>query len=199
MKKFKIIILITLSLLIGACEQNSINEKPKPNILTDDAIGHSDKMIVVNHKGPKAQIFLKGIKEPLWFSSVRDAIAYIKSDEKTSPIIVAYVNDVGKAESWENMGKNNWIDVEDAFFVVGSDAIGGMGAPELVPFSNKEAALDFIKERGGEILLINDIDAEMVLAPVDHSMMDMENMPMDNMSEDRNMQMQANEDSSNND
>ena len=199
--------LVLAILTLSACGQNGAqNQVPQPAILTDDAIGHSDQMIVVNHKGPRAQVFLKGNDIPLWFSSVRDGLAYLKSDEKTAAIIVAYVNDVGKAKSWEEMGKGNWIKIDDAFFVVGSDAVGGMGAPEFVPFSNKETALEFAQKRGGELMQIDDIDAEMVLAPVDHSMMDMSDVPdatgasdatMENMSQDSNMQMQPMEQESN--
>ena len=70
--------------------------------------------------------------------------------------------------------------------------------------SSEEKALEFAQQRGGELLQINDISSDMVLAPVDHSMMDMSEVPvekmdkMDNMSGDStNMQMQPSEQESN--
>ncbi len=206
MKIIKYITIITIALTIGACSNDSAQDNiPKPAVLTDDAIGHSDKMIVVNHIGPKSQIFLANQDEPLWFSSVRDGLAYYKSPEKTAKILAFYVNDVGAGKSWQELGKGDWIDAKTAYFVYGSDAIGGMGAPEFVPFSDKEKALEFAKERGGELLSLDDIDAEMVLAPVDHSTMQMPmnmqdgemkmDMPMDGQTQmnmqDGQMQMEG--------
>ncbi len=187
MKIVKNIIVAIIVLTLAACGQNNTqSEKPSPAILTDDAIGHSDKMIVVNHEGPRAQVHLANIEIPLWFSSVRDGLAYVKSSERSDEIVAIYVNDVGVAKSWREMGKGNWIDAEKAFFVGGSSAIGGMGAPEFVPFASKEKALEFIAQKGGELLSLNDISVDMVLAPVDINMMD-----MDMSGKNSNMQMQT--------
>ena len=60
----------------------------------------------------------------------------------------------------------NWVDGSDAFYVVGSDAVGGMGAPELVPFAKWDDADAFAKKRGGAVKTLHEIAAEDVLAPV---------------------------------
>ncbi len=172
---------------LAGCQIGAPAQKPQPAILGEDDIGHSDQMIVMNHVGPRAQVHLAGASEPLWFSSVRDGLVYLRSPEQTAKILAIYVNDIGVAESWENMGAGNWIDAEAAFYVVGSDAKGGMGAPEFVPFSDEEKAQAFADERGGEILGLDDITAEMVLAPVEQDHMAMPSMSGNNDATDMDM------------
>ncbi len=165
MKKLFLIIMV---IFLSSCSQDVKREKPEPSALTADAAGHYCQMIILDHDGPKSQAHLLNNGAPLWFSQVRDALAFMKSPDKTFEITVVYVNDVGVAPSWSDMGENNWIDIEKAFFVVGSDALGGMGAPEFVPFADKEKAQEFAKDRGGEVLSFNEIDSKMVLTPIDY-------------------------------
>ena len=169
---------VLLAALLGCQSKEGGQQVPAPAILDEDAIGYFDQMIVMDHSGPRAQIYLAGTKEPLWFSSVRDGLAYIKSPERSAPVLVLYVSDVGKATGWDKMGAGNWIDAARAFFVVGSDAVGGMGAPALVPFGDEDKARAFAQERGGKILGLEGITADMVLAPVQPMDMTMPTMQM---------------------
>ena len=57
---------------------------------------------------------------------------------------------MGTTANWTSPGKEIWADAKDAFFVVGSDAIGGIGAPEGVPFATADDASAFTEKRGGE-------------------------------------------------
>ncbi|VAW14949.1 Nitrous oxide reductase maturation protein, outer-membrane lipoprotein NosL [hydrothermal vent metagenome] len=156
-------------LVLAGCQENaSQTGKPVAITLTEEAAGHYCQMTVLGHEGPKAQIHLEGYPAPLWFSQVRDGIAYLKSPEKAGEVVAFYVNDMGAAKSWTEPGIDNWIDVEMAVFVVGSDARGGMGAPEIVPFADKGKAEEFARERGGTVMALADIPAEAVLGPVDH-------------------------------
>ncbi|MCF6302669.1 MAG: nitrous oxide reductase accessory protein NosL [Devosiaceae bacterium] len=157
---------LLLLVLLSACQDGGVTEKPTPVELTPEAAGHYCQMIILEHVGPKAQVHLAGFAAPLWFSQVRDGIAYLKSPEQSAKIVALYVNDMGVAPSWEKPGQNNWIDANEAYFVVGSDATGGMGAPEIVPFSQVEKAQEFADERGGEVLRLSDISQEAVLSPV---------------------------------
>jgi len=165
MKARAVICLVALLTGGGCSEQTSA--PPEPATLTDDAIGHFDQMIVVGHRGPKAQVHLAGAAEPLWFTQVRDAFAYERGDEKDAEITAMYVNDMGSAETWDDPGPDNWIDAETASYVVGSDKRGGMGAPELVPFADGAAAAAFAERHGGQVVVFGDIEDEMVLGPVD--------------------------------
>ena len=163
----KILIALAVLTLFGACRDDVARNIPDPQTLDDNAAGYYCQMVIMEHDGPKAQLFLAGYPAPLWFSQVRDGLAYLKSPEQEGEVLVLYVNDMGKAISYAEPGVNNWIKAKDAFFVVGSDAVGGMGAPELVPFGTQEQARDFAAEHGGEVMKLEDIPAATVLSPVD--------------------------------
>ncbi len=168
--------LIPIALLLavasaGCTDATSEARKPEPIALTEEAAGHYCQMVILEHEGPKAQAHLAGFAAPLWFSQVRDGIAYLKSPEQSAELRALYVNDMGVAASWTEPGIDNWIDAADAHFVVGSDATGGMGAPEIVPFSDAERAAAFARERGGTVMRLDDIAAETVLSPVEFDAM----------------------------
>lgn len=160
--------LLSLLLVAGCSSEAAVTAVPDPIELTAEAAGHYCQMIILEHDGPKAQMFLDGMSEPLWFSQVRDGLAYIKSPEQSAEIRVMYVNDMGKAKSWSEPGPLNWIKADDAYFVVGANVVGGMGAPELAPFSDEAKAQEFANEHGGIVQRLGDISAEAVLAPVEN-------------------------------
>lgn len=166
---FLLILLVSLALAAGCTQEASQTDKPEAIALTEEAAGHYCQMVILDHEGPKAQAHLAGLPAPLWFSQVRDGIAYLKSPEQSAELQVLYVNDMGVAKSWNDPGENNWIDAQSAYFVVGSDAIGGMGAPELAPFSDWEKAEAFAARRGGTVMRLEEIPAEMVLSPVERA------------------------------
>ncbi|PKP72230.1 MAG: copper resistance protein CopZ [Alphaproteobacteria bacterium HGW-Alphaproteobacteria-5] len=155
-------ILITLS----ACREE-VADLPPPVTMSAAAVGHYCQMNILEHPGPKAQVHLAGLAQPLFFSQVRDAIAYQRLPEQSGLIRAIYVNDMGVAPNWEDTGADNWIDATKAFFVVGSARMGGMGAPELVPFAESGAAAGFAAQNGGEVLRLAAIPDEDVLTPVE--------------------------------
>ena len=56
------------------------------------------------------------------------------------------------------------INAKEAFFVLGSDIFGSMG-DELIPFSTKESAKNFMRDHNAEkILLFTDINPKLVMA-----------------------------------
>lgn len=169
--KLTLTFLLPLVIVLAGCKEDSANlTLPEPVPLTEEAAGHYCQMVILEHQGPKAQVFLAGMAAPLWFSQVRDGIAYLKSPEQSAEILVLYVNDMGAAESWALPGEDNWMNAEMAYFVVGSDAIGGMGAPELAPFADLTKAEEFAEIHGGEIMRLADIPASVVLAPIELSL-----------------------------
>lgn len=153
--------------LMGCKEDSAALDIPDPVVLTEEAAGHYCQMIILEHQGPKAQAHLAGHMAPLWFSQVRDGLAYLISPEQSDEILVIYVNDMGVAVSWTEPGADNWIKAKDAYFVVGSDAIGGMGAPEIAPFGTFEQAEIFAGIHGGTVLRLDEIPADAVLAPIE--------------------------------
>jgi len=142
---------------------------PAPNEITRDDIGYYCNMIVADHLGPKGQVHIGGREEPLWFSSVRDTIVFTMLPEEPKNIAAIYVNDMGRA-SWEHPEAGTWIDAREAWYVVGSNKVGGMGAPEAVPFAEKTDAEAFADRHGGQVTALDGVPRDYVLNDASQSM-----------------------------
>ena len=125
--------------------------------MTAEAIGHYCGMNVLEHPGPKGQIFVASLMEPVWFSSARDTLAFTMLPEEPKDIQAIYVSDMGKAPSWDKPGADNWVEARRALFVIGSRIESGMGADEAVPFSDRTAAEKFAAENGGRIVGFDEV------------------------------------------
>ena len=123
-------------------------------------------MILLDHSGPKAQVHLPDEPEPVWFSSVRDAIAFTMLPEEPRNYTAIYVNDMGVAR-WDAPEPGTWIDANGAWYVIGSDRMGGMGVPEAVPFATQEAAVRFVAAHGGRIVALTDVPESYIFAYAD--------------------------------
>ncbi len=159
MMRFALIVILALA----GCRDDLTAARPDPVPITAESTAFFCQMNLVEMRGPKAQIHLQGMEKPLFFARVMDGIAYMKNPEQIAPINAFYVSDMARAASWDDPGADNWMPAEDAFFVVGSDVLGGMDAPEIAPFSTREAAQAFQLEHGGEILGLADIPVDLVL------------------------------------
>lgn len=159
---------LLLILLLSACQEETAS-LPAAVPLTQESVGHYCQMNLFEHPGPKAQVHLDGLPgAPLYFSQVRDAVAYARMPEQSHAILAIYVNDMGVAgATWDEPGAANWIPAGSALYVVGSRRTGGMGAPELVPFADRARADAFAAAEGGRVLALADIPDSDVLAPVD--------------------------------
>lgn len=153
-------IVLCLAFLAACSEQPE--ERPAPADLTRDAVGHFCGMIVLDHPGPKGQAFVTGRDAPLWFTSVRDAIAFSRLPEESGELRVIYINDMARAGSWE-APEPEWIPAQEAVYVIGSSRRGGMGALEAVPFSSQAAAEDFVERYGGCTVSLEEIPRDYVL------------------------------------
>lgn len=159
--------IVAVALAASACsEQQSATGLPQPVALSEKAVGHYCNMTVLEHTGPKAQIHLANNPHPIWFSQVRDGIAFLRSPEEQEDAVVVYVNDMGKAKDWDFPGVDTWIDAQAAWFVIGSRKTGGMGTPEVIPFGAEQDAVTFVAENGGVIVRLDGIPDAYVLGPV---------------------------------
>lgn len=161
-------LILTLALPLAACNEE-VAQDVTPVELTAETLGHFCQMNLLEHPGPKAQVHLEGLPgAPLFFSQVRDAIAYQRLPEQSQPILATYVNDMGApGATWEVPGEGNWIRAETAFYVLGSHREGGMGAPEAIPFGSRDAAVAFASAEGGDVMTLADIPEDAILTPVD--------------------------------
>lgn len=160
-------LIIFALLVVTACKEEVVQDT-SPVPLTVEAVGHFCQMNLFEHDGPKAQAHLAGLpRMPLFFSQVRDVVAYIRLPEQTHEVLTIWVNDMGApAATWAVPGTDNWIAARDAIYVVGSRVTGGMGAPELVPFSGTEKAAAFAALNGGQLMRLDEIPDDAVLTPV---------------------------------
>lgn len=147
----------------GCNEKQTATVAPPAVELTNAAIGHYCGMNVLEHSGPKAQIILASRKDPVWFSSARDAFSFTMLPEEPKDIRAIYVSDMGKAPSWDKPGRTNWIDAKSASYVLGSRKKGGMGADEAVPFLEKASAETFAQENGGRVVSFAEVPKDYVL------------------------------------
>lgn len=154
---------IAASFLLVGCKGEENTAVPPPFALTEEAMGRYCGMNVLEHSGPKGQIILQQVLEPIWFSSARDALAFTMLPEEPKDIAAIYVSDMGKAPSWDRPGAENWIDARKAFFVIGSAARGGMGAEEAVPFSSETDARAFASKNGGQVVGFDEVPKDYVL------------------------------------
>lgn len=154
-------------LVAGCDDRKSADTAPPPQTMTAAAIGTYCGMSLIEHAGPKGQILLASRPDPLWFSSARDAIAFTLLPEEARDIRAVYVSDMAKAPSWEDPGADNWVLAEDAAFVIDSDARGGMGAEEAVPFSDRAAAAAFAARHRGRVAAFSEIPRTYVLGSGD--------------------------------
>lgn len=151
---------------LTACKEE-IAEVPAAALLNEESLSYFCQMNIAEHGGPKAQIHLAGHPQPLFFAQVRDMVAYLKSPEREAEITAVYVSDMSVAPSWDQPGNDNWTPAETAIFVVGAGVAGGMGAPEIVPFTDQQATDDFIATFGGSAMSFDQIPDEAAIGPVD--------------------------------
>ena len=121
-------------------------------------------MSLSEHAGPKAQIFVRGLSDPYWFATVRDAFAFIMLPEMPKAIEAIYVNDMARAKSWEQPEQGTWVEASKAFFVIASRRRSGMNTDEAIPFGNADAARKFVEAEGGRIVRFDDMPRDYILA-----------------------------------
>jgi len=166
MKGRTIVFALLLPALLLGCQEKQAATPPAPHRMTTELIGHYCGMNVLEHPGPKGQIFVASLIEPVWFSSARDTIAFTVLPDEPKDILAIYVSDMGKAPSWDKPGPDNWVEARKAFFVIGSRVKGGMGGDEAVPFSERSAAERFVGESGGRIVAFDEVPRDYVLSSV---------------------------------
>jgi len=147
-------------LLLAACSKQD-DAIPGPHAMAADATGYYCGMLLTEHGGPKGQILLRGSDTPVWFSSVRDTINFLRLPEEPKDIGAVYVSDMAKAPNWEEPGAENWIAAADAVYVVGSDRQGAMGGAEAVPFGARDAAAAFASQHGGKVVSFEEARATL--------------------------------------
>ncbi len=153
--------------LLTACDSDQPAAPPPPAELTGDAIGHYCSMVVAEHAGPKAQLFAGEAEEPVWFPSVRDMFAYTMLPEENQDVRAVYVSDTGASDDLATIMPGAWVEAKAAHYVLGSDATGGMGLAEVVPFADRGKANAFVTRHGGRVVSFDDVTPAHIFVEFD--------------------------------
>jgi copper chaperone NosL len=140
-----------MCLALTACGEESKAVAALPREPDSHVVGYYCRMTLSEHSGPKGQLLLKGATDPLWFTSVRDALIYVDQDLPSEHEIAGFwVNDMALG-TWERPAPGSWIDADKAWYVVGSSKTAAMGGGEAVPFKARADAETFAKTYGGRV------------------------------------------------
>lgn len=151
-------------LSLAACKRDDANAKlPPPRDVTDASIAQFCGMTLTEHAGPKAQIFVRGLPDPYWFATVRDAFAFAMLPEMPKAIAAIYVNDMARAENWDQPEPGTWVEAHQASYVIGSRRRSGMDTDEAIPFGDAPAAQRFAEANGGRVVRFADMPRDYIL------------------------------------
>lgn len=156
---------LILALLLSGCgAHDAAQSPPSPHAITSEAVGHYCSMNLDEHTGPKGQILLRDTLQPVWFTTIRQVFAYTLLPEEPKAIRAIYVQDMGRAPEGGAPPADAWIDARTAHYVIESRYIGGMGAPDALPFLNEADALAFGQRYGGRVVSFQDMPEDYVLS-----------------------------------
>lgn len=161
----RLAVLLALLALPACHDRQAGDPLPPPLAVAADARGHYCGMDLAEHPGPKGQVLLKEGGSPLWMSSVRDTLAFTMLPEEPKDWRAIYVTDLGRAADPEHPDLTAWVEVRQAWFVVGGRFRGGMGAAEPAPFAEEAAARTFAAANGGSVVRLREVPESAVLWP----------------------------------
>lgn len=147
----KVLLMAIAVSLLGACGAQD-EQVARPREPDAQSVGFFCRMGLAEHAGPKGQILPKGWSDPLWFSSVRDALSYAEMEVVSEREMAGFwVSDMAQG-TWDKPAAGSWIAAQEAWYAVDSRRASGMGGSEAVPFSDKRAAEAFVKSNGGRVV-----------------------------------------------
>jgi copper chaperone NosL len=155
------LMLAGLGLAVSACKkQQAETTPPAPRPISAAATAEFCGMGLLEHPGPKAQIFVRDRPDPYWFSTVRDAIAFTRLPEMPKDIAVIWVSDMARAHDWQQ--PDAWVEASRAVFVIGRRRRSGMETDEAVPFGDADAARLFAETEGGRMVRLSEIPSSYI-------------------------------------
>ena len=165
MQRRHFLLAILAAPLLASCKQDrDAVAAPLPREVTDASVAQFCGMSLTEHGGPKAQIFMRGLPDPYWFATVRDAFAFLMLPETPKAVAATYVNDMARVKNWEQPEPGAWIEADQASYVIGSRRRSGMNTDEAIPFGDAAAARKFVAAEGGRIVRFADMPRDYILA-----------------------------------
>ncbi|WP_454674787.1 nitrous oxide reductase accessory protein NosL [Achromobacter pestifer] len=165
MRRLALSLSLAALIAVTACGDNrGSTPPPPPQSVTQQSVGHYCGMALADHAGPKGQIFIQGRPDPVWFSSIKQVFAYTLLPEEPKAIAAIYVNDMAASGPDSAPDPSAWIDARQAFYVIEGRFIGGMGAEDAMPFSQRASADAFAQAHGGRVVTFADMPEPYVFA-----------------------------------
>ncbi|PWF21613.1 copper resistance protein CopZ [Corticimicrobacter populi] len=154
---------LALAWLAACSDDTGAGEQPPPHAITEEAVGYFCSMNLLEHSGPKGQVLVPGEDRPVWFSTVRQTVAYTMLPESPRVLSAVYVSDLSAVEDWRRVNPDAWVEARSAWFVVESEATGGMGGEDPMPFSDRSKAEQFAQRHGGRVLAFDALTEDYIL------------------------------------
>ena len=151
-----------VALVIGACQQQDQTQtRQVPVAIQASDECHVCGMNIQSFPGPKGQAFVRGRAAPFKFCSTADTFSWLLQPDSAAIVTSAFVHDMGAAPEWDKPSEAHYVNVKQAWYVVGHDMPGAMG-PTLASFKQKQDAEKFVKQHGGRILRYPDINLALL-------------------------------------
>lgn len=147
---------LALLVLIAACGNKA--QQTLPLEVKNDTACVLDGMLLNDFPGPKAQILYAEGKAD-FFCDLIELFAVLQVPEQKRPISAVYVQDMAKTE-WDHP-RAQWIDAKKAFYVVGSNKTGSMGAT-FASFLVSADAEAFAGKHGGQVTRFEQVTPAML-------------------------------------
>ncbi len=146
--------------LAGCGESEEISAAYAPHPVGEHDRCHLCGMVIVHYPGPKAEIFIKDVDEPLKFCSGRDAFTFALQPENARRLKAFFIHDLAKT-NWDKPDDAAFAAANSLFYVYGHKVPGVMGN-EPAGFGSEAAARDFIAREGGRLLKYEDITLKVL-------------------------------------
>ena len=140
MNRRKLLLGLLAASLLASCKRQAAENTPTPRDVTDASVAQFCGMSLSEHAGPKAQIFIRGLPDPYWFATIRDAFAFLMLPETPKAVAAVFVSDMARARNWDQPEPGLWVEANSASFVIGSRRRSGMNTDEAIPFGTAAAA-----------------------------------------------------------
>lgn len=174
---------------MAGCLGGSVESPPEPVGLSGQKTDYQGGMVIGDHGGPNGQVFYAeaepvprqgpvqgpdGTENLAWFHTLAHGLFPYHFDAVNdgAEATIIYVTDYSRVD-WElpvnterktmpaPTAPETFADATGLTYVVESAVMGGMG-PDLVPFSEPDAAERFAETHGGRTIAYDDIDRTLI-------------------------------------
>lgn len=166
-KLLAIIAMLTITATsVISCSDNSEQQKVIHQAVAMESSDecHLCGMLITRFDGPKGEVFRKEQGDQVYkFCSTRDMFSYYLDPENQRNVSQMLVHDMSKMP-WgsDSIDDKYFIDAKTAWYVMGSEKTGAMGAT-LASFSQQADAQAFAKEFGGKVISFKDINLDTLM------------------------------------